>query len=72
MQLVSKGPLRISDLRQSAMREGDQIELGGGKLLVNKSVIIRKEEPRRVLIEGPYGADFFRARKRVYSQFHAL
>jgi len=53
----------------SAQFKGD---MRGGKLICNGSVVVKKTENNRVLIEGPLCDDYFTVRSVIYSQFTVI
>ena len=72
VQFISHGELRLAELKQLLARAGLQSEFADGSLIVNASVIVRKQGPRDVTVEGHFGADYLRVRGVLYRQFSTV
>ena len=60
LHFISRGELRLADLKQLLGRErGLTAEIAGGSLVVNKAVVVRKVAGEsRLVVEGAYGDDY--------------
>ena len=55
VQFISNGELRLAEFKQLLTRSGIPSEFNGGQLVVNSAVIVRKQGPRDLTVEGAFG-----------------
>jgi Cft2 family RNA processing exonuclease len=73
VDFVSKGDVRLAELKQQLARAGHRAEFVDGALVVNTSVRVVKDGAQgRFLIEGAYGEDYLRVRELLYGQVEAI
>ncbi|KAI8841317.1 beta-lactamase-like protein [Chytridium lagenaria] len=68
---VIVGDVRLSEFRRAVVDQGFDAEFVAGTLLVNKSVVVRRGQGGRLMLEGPMGSDYFRLRTLLYAE-HAV
>lgn len=70
--LISRGELRLSELRGVLCRQGHSAEFEAGVLVVNGCVRLRRGGAGQVAIDGPWCDDFFAVRQLLYAQFSRI
>ena len=70
---ISAGETRLADFKQLLAKHGLQAEFaGGGSLVVNSRVIVRKQGPRDLAVEGHFSGDYLKVRELLYGQFQVI
>ncbi|KAI9013228.1 beta-lactamase-like protein [Gaertneriomyces semiglobifer] len=69
------GDLKLSSFRKQLQNEGFTTRFVGGILIVNESIIVRREGEEgasQLIVEGPVGRDYTRVRELLYGGFGVL
>ncbi|KAI8618137.1 beta-lactamase-like protein [Chytriomyces sp. MP71] len=68
---VLVGDVKLSEFRKVLVSKGFETEFVAGVLVVNRSIMIRKSQQGKLVLEGSMSPDYYACRKLLYAQ-HAI
>ncbi|KAI9345550.1 beta-lactamase-like protein [Obelidium mucronatum] len=68
---VIVGDLKLSEFRKVLVSKGFETEFVAGVLVVNRSIMIRKSQQGKLVLEGSLSSDYYACRKLLYLE-HAI
>jgi cleavage and polyadenylation specificity factor subunit 2 len=68
---VIVGDLKLSEFRRLLLEKGFRAEFDAGVLIVNGSILIRRQAHGRIVLEGGLNRDYYKIRHLLYGE-HAI
>ncbi|KAJ3290511.1 cleavage and polyadenylation specificity factor subunit 2 [Rhizoclosmatium sp. JEL0117] len=68
---VIVGDVKLSEFRKLLVSKGFETEFVSGVLVVNRSIMVRKSQQGRLVLEGSLSPDYYAVRKLLYAE-HAI
>ena len=71
VNFVSRGEVRLAELKQLLSVAGHHAVFADGALVIDASVKLRKDSGR-LMLEGSYSASYLAVRELLYEQMHSI
>ncbi|KAJ3333899.1 cleavage and polyadenylation specificity factor subunit 2, partial [Blyttiomyces sp. JEL0837] len=71
-QPVIVGDLKLSEFRRKLVNNGFEAEFTSGVLIVNKTIMVRRSQQGRLVLDGTLTSDYFKVRSLMYQELAVL